>query len=935
MYYGDYLEDDTIEIAFPSRSKTTGLMTALTSGSVTVRKSGGTSTTTEGVTLSASVGSVVGANKVVIDTAANGTADTFFEPGFDYLVYLSAGTVDGDSVVGEHIGTFSIENRVLLSVKRALQDYGLDHLISAAVAGTDVADNSIIAKLVSKSATADFDDFVNTTDSLQAIQDTFPSNFNTLNVNNNSIWADVRRILNEATSVDALRCEHITQELATISSAGPPTTTTFQFFGTSNTGVDVFNGRELAFSTDSSVAAGLKGFRTFIKDGNFDNDPLYEVTVDPPLPIAPTGDEEIIILGLRNFDYDIDTVANVGTVATNTDMRGTDNALLAANVPTNFSDLAITVTTGQVTVGTNNDKSGYSISGTKTTLDALNDITTTQVNTEVDTALSDINLDHLLSVAVTGTDVTDNSVIARMVSKSATADWDTFSNTTDSLEAISDTSGGDATAANQTTIINNIAALNDLSAAQVNTEVDQALVDINLDHLLSTSVAGADVADNSVIAKMVSKDGISADWDTFNNATDSLEAIRDRGDSDWITGGGGGDATAANQTTIINAISALNDLSAADVNAEVDTALSDIALDHLLSVAVTGTDITDNSVIAKLVSSSATADWDSFNNTTDSLQALRDQGDSAWITATGFSTFDASTDSVMINRILGGTLTETTSGNLAKNISFFYDLDTTTTNTVNDVGGGSGTDWTTAEKNQIRDALGITGTKVTATGGQLQNKMDTTHIDATGGAIDNVTLVTTCTTNTDMRGTDSAFLAANAPTNFSDLAITVTTGRVTVGTNADKTGYSISGTKNTLDDLNDISAATVGTQVDTSLTSYGGPTKAEMDAAFTEIKGSTFDGLTDTLEAIRNQTNTLATATSLATLQADVTAILEDTNVTIPQLLSIIDTVVDAIKVKTDQMTYGVANQLNVNVESMNTAEVLGAGTSADKWRGE
>ena len=40
---------------------------------------------------------------------------------------------------------------------------------------------------------------------------------------------------------------------------------------------------------------------------------------------------------------------------------------------------------------------------------------------------------------------------------------------------------------------------------------------------------------------------------SFDRDTDSLEAIRNRGDVAWITGGGGGgDATAANQTTIIN-----------------------------------------------------------------------------------------------------------------------------------------------------------------------------------------------------------------------------------------------------------------------------------------------------------------------------------------------------------------------------------------------
>jgi len=92
----------------------------------------------------------------------------------------------------------------------------------------------------------------------------------------------------------------------------------------------------------------------------------------------------------------------------------------------------------QVIVGTNNDKTGYSISGTKTTLDALNDISTADVNSEVDTALADIGLDHLVGASVTGTDVVDNSIVAKLVSKSGTADWDDFDNTTDSLEAIRD-----------------------------------------------------------------------------------------------------------------------------------------------------------------------------------------------------------------------------------------------------------------------------------------------------------------------------------------------------------------------------------------------------------------------------------------------------------------------------------------------------------------
>lgn len=66
-----------------------------------------------------------------------------------------------------------------------------------------------------------------------------------------------------------------------------------------------------------------------------------------------------------------------------------------------------------------------------------------------------------------------------------------------------------------------------------------------------------------------------------------------------------------------------------DVNQEVDTALIDTKLDRLLLSAVIGTDVTDNSVVARIASKSAVADWDSFNNTTDSLEALRDYVSSA------------------------------------------------------------------------------------------------------------------------------------------------------------------------------------------------------------------------------------------------------------------------------------------------------------------
>lgn len=43
---------------------------------------------------------------------------------------------------------------------------------------------------------------------------------------------------------------------------------------------------------------------------------------------------------------------------------------------------------------------------------------------------------------------------------------------------------------------------------------------------------------------------------------------------------------------------------------------------------------------------------------------------------------------------------------------------------------------------------------------------------------------------------------------------------------------------------------------------------------------------------------------------------------------------VDAIKAKTDDITFTKANEVDVNVQSMNDATLLGDGTNGDKWRG-
>lgn len=80
----------------------------------------------------------------------------------------------------------------------------------------------------------------------------------------------------------------------------------------------------------------------------------------------------------------------------------------------------------------------------------------------------------------------------------------------------------------------------------------------------------------------------------------------------------------------------------ASINAEVDAAIADARLDELLAA---DSDIdgaappTVGSVIHELMSK--TAGSFTFDQTTDSLEAVRDRGDAAWITATGFSTHSA------------------------------------------------------------------------------------------------------------------------------------------------------------------------------------------------------------------------------------------------------------------------------------------------------
>ena len=112
------------------------------------------------------------------------------------------------------------------------------------------------------------------------------------------------------------------------------------------------------------------------------------------------------------------------------------------------------------------------------------------------------------------------------------------------------------------------------------------------------------------------------------------------------------------------------DLSAtmkASVNTEADNAIVTYGLDHLVSAAVVGTDVTDNSIVAKLVDDAATADWDNYDPATASLEALNVDTD-AIKAKTDDLTYTVAGDVDVNIQSIGGAALSTTTAQIGANV---------------------------------------------------------------------------------------------------------------------------------------------------------------------------------------------------------------------------------------------------------------------------
>jgi len=222
---------------------------------------------------------------------------------------------------------------------------------------------------------------------------------------------------------------------------------------------------------------------------------------------------------------------------------------------------------------------------------------------------------------------------------------------------------------------------------------------------------------------------------TFNTATDSLEAIRDRGDAAWTTGAGGSDRLLLIDTTIATLASQTS---------------------FTLTAGSADNDTYNNCTI--VIEDVATATQKAIGVVLDYV------GSSLTITLKEALSFTiATTDNVYI-------LAENSLKSTVPN----RQLDVTAT-------GGAGIDWANVENPTT--ALDLSGTDIqladtvtTLTGHTAQTADHTagiadiptvaefdartlvaaSYFDPAADAVANVTLVATTTTNTDMRGTDGA-----------------------------------------------------------------------------------------------------------------------------------------------------------------------------------
>lgn len=197
--------------------------------------------------------------------------------------------------------------------------------------------------------------------------------------------------------------------------------------------------------------------------------------------------------------------------------------------------------------------------------------------------------------------------------------------------------------------------------------VRKILEELNLDHLLKVADSD-DVVNDTVIGKMASTDG---DWSNFVKGDDSLQSLRDRGDSAWVTATG---------FALASVVGALADAAADGAVTEADTLMQ--YLKQLINILIGAPGI------VAFPAEAAPANGVSLSEVIRAIHADVTGLNGSAMVGTNNAALASGVD---VTKIHGTALNETSAGNLASNFTTFYDnADAATAKIVDDVGGAAG-----------------------------------------------------------------------------------------------------------------------------------------------------------------------------------------------------------------------------------------------------
>lgn len=491
-YLGDFAEDATVRFLWSTNDAGGASITRATNGTVSVYKDNGVSQSTAGVTDTEDFDSLTGIHSCVIDTSA----DPFYATGADYVVVLSGATIDGQTV-NAVLAQFSIENRydVASAVSGAVGSVtgnvggNVAGSVASVAAGVTLADDAITAAKFDESTAYPLKS-ADTGASQIARVGADGDTLETLSDQLDAVTTDTNELQTDLTDggrldllVDAIKAKTDNLPAAPAATGDIPTAEA----NADAVWDETLSGHLGAGSTGEALnAAGAAG--------------------DPWTTNLPGA------YGAGSAGYIVGTNLNapVGTVDTVVDAikAVTDNLPDSGALTTLLTNVAAILTDTGTTL---DGKLDSILADTGTTLDGKIDAIAAYLDTEIAAILADTN--------ELQTDLADGGRLDLLI---------------DAVKAVTDAlpEGGALT-----TLLANVAAI----LTDTGTTLPATLVGLATAADLAT-VDGVADAVKAVTDKL--DDTLEDDAGTYRFTENALEQAP--------AGGGGGDATAANQTTIIN-----------------------------------------------------------------------------------------------------------------------------------------------------------------------------------------------------------------------------------------------------------------------------------------------------------------------------------------------------------------------------------------------